>query len=57
MQHLRSVVVEQGWCLQVAAEFKSRRSMPEVGKNAAPHSGKIAWVRGLRERLAGDNWF
>ena len=40
--------------MQVAAEFKSRRGMPELGKNAAPHSGKVAWVRGLREPITGD---
>jgi hypothetical protein len=39
--------------MQVAVEFGSQKGMPELGKNAAPHSGKVAWVRGLRERITG----
>ena len=39
--------------LQVADTFSAQRHDPVVPKNAAPHSGALAWVRGLRERITG----
>ena len=38
---------------EVAEAFNSARAAPPLGRNAAPYSGAVAWVRGLRERIAG----
>ena len=38
---------------QVAEEFQANQAMPLLPANAAPHSGAILWVRGLRDRIAG----
>lgn len=32
--------------------FNESRSDPALNKNAAPHSGAVAWARGLLERVA-----
>lgn len=40
--------------LQVADSFAAQKQDPVVPKNAAPHSGALAWVRGLRERVTGE---
>lgn len=37
--------------LQVADTFAAQKNNPVVPKNAAPHSGSLAWVRGLKERV------
>lgn len=37
----------------MAEAFKAQKIQPVVAKNAAPHSGALAWVRGLRERITG----
>lgn len=39
--------------VQVAETFNAQKTYPVVPKNAAPHSGALAWVRGLRERITG----
>ncbi|KAL4450636.1 hypothetical protein ABPG77_000992 [Micractinium sp. CCAP 211/92] len=36
---------------EVADSFNAQKAYPVVPKNAAPHSGALAWVRGLRERI------
>ena len=43
------------WALQVSNEFKSWRVEPSLAKNAAPHSGTVVWVRGLRDRITGGD--
>ncbi len=42
-----------GATMQVSHEFRSRKDAPVLGKNAAPHSGAVAWARGLRDRITG----
>jgi len=39
----------------VADIFNTYSSQPIVAKNSAPHSGAVAWVRGLVERIE-DPW-
>ena len=42
------------WALtQVAAQFRRHRAAPPLPPNAAPHSGAIMWMRGLRDRIIG----
>ena len=31
--------------------FNAYKDRPVVAKNSAPHSGAVAWVRGLKERI------
>ncbi|DBB00313.1 TPA: Dynein beta chain, flagellar outer arm [Trebouxia sp. C0004] len=38
---------------EVADMFRETREDPPLNKNAAPHSGRVTWVRGLKERVAG----
>ncbi|KAK9808985.1 hypothetical protein WJX72_007373 [[Myrmecia] bisecta] len=38
---------------EVTDMFHAHRQSPTLSKNAAPHSGAVAWVRGLKERIAG----
>ena len=40
---------------KVADTFGAQKHDPVVPKNAAPHSGALAWVRGLRERITGKH--
>ena len=40
---------------EVADTFRETKDSPPLNKNAAPHSGRVTWVRGLRERVAGDH--
>lgn len=47
--------VKPGPGLQVSNEFKTWRVQPSLAKNAAPHSGTVAWVRGLRDRITGGH--
>lgn len=37
---------------EVADVFNALKDDPPLPRNAAPHSGAVAWVRGLRERVA-----
>lgn len=39
---------------EVGDTFAAQRGDPVVPKNSAPHSGALAWVRGLRDRIAGE---
>ena len=39
----------------VADTFSLQKHAPVLPKNAAPHSGALAWVRSLRERTTGKN--
>jgi dynein heavy chain, axonemal len=36
---------------EVAELFHSHKERPVLATNSAPHSGKVAWVRGLVERV------
>ncbi|KAL0038617.1 hypothetical protein WJX79_000048 [Trebouxia sp. C0005] len=38
---------------EVADMFRETKEDPPLNKNAAPHSGRVTWVRGLKERVAG----
>ena len=38
---------------EVADMFRETKDSPPLNKNAAPHSGRVTWVRGLKERVAG----
>jgi hypothetical protein len=40
--------------LKVAAEFSRNAKAPPIALNAAPFSGAVAWLRGLRDRIAGE---
>lgn len=37
----------------VADTFRATMNSPPLNKNAAPHSGRVTWVRGLKERVGG----
>lgn len=39
---------------QVSNTFSLQRHAPVLPRNAAPHSGALAWVRSLRERITGE---
>ncbi len=41
---------------EVADMFRETRDNPPLNKNAAPHSGRVTWVRGLKERVGGESW-
>ena len=38
---------------EVADMFRETKNSPPLNKNAAPHSGRVTWVRGLKERVGG----
>lgn len=38
---------------EVADTFRETKDSPPLNKNAAPHSGRVTWVRGLKERVGG----
>lgn len=38
---------------EVADMFRETKDSPPLNKNAAPHSGRVTWVRGLKERVGG----
>lgn len=38
---------------EVADMFRETKDNPPLNKNAAPHSGRVTWVRGLKERVGG----
>lgn len=40
---------------EVADTFRETKDNPPLNKNAAPHSGRVTWVRGLKERVAGEH--
>ena len=40
---------------EVADMFRETKENPPLNKNAAPHSGRVTWVRGLKERVAGEH--
>jgi len=42
---------------EVADMFRETKEDPPLNKNAAPHSGRVTWVRGLKERVAGTPCF
>jgi len=42
---------------EVADMFRETKQDPPLNKNAAPHSGRVTWVRGLKERVAGTPSF
>lgn len=42
---------------EVADMFRETKEDPPLNKNAAPHSGRVTWVRGLKERVAGAPCF
>ena len=37
---------------EVAELFESAKDAPVLSRNAPPHAGAVAWVRGLKARLA-----
>lgn len=39
---------------EVADMFRETKDSPPLNKNAAPHSGRVTWVRGLKERVGGE---
>ena len=46
MSHMRCYV-------QAAATFATEQLKPRLSKNVAPHSGRVMWVRALKERISG----
>ena len=42
---------------EVADMFRETKDSPPLNKNAAPHSGRVTWVRGLKERVGGGFCF
>lgn len=40
---------------EVADTFRETKDSPPLNKNAAPHSGRVTWVRGLKERVGGTH--
>ena len=42
-----------GALTQAAATFASEQLKPRLSKNVAPHSGRVMWVRALKERISG----
>ena len=40
----------------VADTFRATSAGPPLNKNAAPHSGRVTWVRGLKERVGGQSF-
>jgi len=50
-KHLALVVECGGEVKAVAEMFAAGRAAPVLPKNAAPHSGAVAWARALRQRV------
>lgn len=40
--------------LQVTEMLQKNQRQPPLSRNAAPHSGAVAWVRSLKERASGE---
>ena len=41
---------------EVADIFHENQARPILHRNVAPHSGRVIWIRGLKERIAGEDW-